>query len=163
MKPEDASNNLLFAGHNRLSSSAMLELIRERRDASMNILGLSIVTTNPITLQERGSISKEEKELRKVAYRLLILFAGGESCSTPSVSTAVIADQFSELLTSQKRNGRSQTPGELTGRHFRALLRSIANPPVRKGNEDGTEVWVLKPQFVSIASAITHLPPTLLN
>ncbi|VUZ45360.1 unnamed protein product [Hymenolepis diminuta] len=163
LKPEDASNNLLFAGHNRLSSSAMLELIRERRDASMNILGLSIVTTNPITLQERGSISKEEKELRKIAYRLLILFAGGESCSTPSVSTAVIVDQFSELLTSQKRNSRSQIPGELTGRHFRALLRSIANPPARKGNEDGTEVWVLKPQFVSLASAITHLPPTLLN
>ncbi|VDN97710.1 unnamed protein product [Rodentolepis nana] len=163
LKPGEATNNLLFAGHNRLSSSAMLELIRERREGSMNFLGLSTVITNPITLQERGSIGKEEKELRKVAYRLLMLFAEGESYSTPSASTAIIADRFSELLTSRKRNGRSQVPGELTGRHFRALLRSIAFPPVRRGNEDGTEVWVLKPQFAFITSAITRLPPTFLN
>nr|CDS29116.1 DNA excision repair protein ERCC 6 [Hymenolepis microstoma] len=163
LKPGEASNNLLFAGHNRLSSGAMLELIRERREGSMNFLGLSTVITNPITLQERGSISREEKELRKVAYRLLMLFAEGESYSTPSASTAIIVDRFSELLTSRKRNGRSQIPGELTGRHFRALLRSIAFPPVRKGNEDGTEVWVLKPQFAFITSAITRLPPAFLN
>ncbi|KAM7537439.1 hypothetical protein Aperf_G00000064025 [Anoplocephala perfoliata] len=160
-KPEDASNNLLYAGHNRLSSNALLELIRERRYCNMNVLRTS--TIKPIMFQERDSISIEERELRKVAYRLLKLFTEGGNYVTPSVNTATVADRFSALLTSKKRSSQCQPPGELTGRHFRALLRSIANPPVRTGKEDGREMWVLKPQFVAIAKQFMHLPPALLD
>lgn len=141
----------------------MLELIRERRYRDMNVLGIRSPTTNPMTFQERGPISAEERELRKIAYRLLILFTEGGNYATPSVNTATVADRFSALLTSKKRNTQCQTPGVLTGRHFRALLRSIANPPARTGKEDGTEMWILKPQFVPIAKQIMNLSPVLLN
>eukprot|EP00108_Taenia_solium_P005899 TsM_000097000 transcript=TsM_000097000 gene=TsM_000097000 len=154
LRPGDPSNNLLYAGHNRLSSRLLLELVRERRHRSMLVVGIS---TDTSTLQREGSpgLENQEKELRKLALKLLALFTE-ENVAIPSTSTETIAERFKEILTTRKRTSTARDGG-LTGRHFRAVLRALANPPLhRSGNrDDGIELWILKPHFVTLARQLT--------
>lgn len=157
MRPGDPSNNLLYAGHNRLSSHLLLELIRERRHQSMSVVGLSDNASKP---QKEGSLGVEnqEKELRKLTLELLALFTE-ENVAIPSTSTKTIAERFKEILMTRKLTSTARGGG-LTGRHFRAVLRALANPPLhrRGGRDDGVEVWTLKPQFVTLARQLTLFP-----
>ncbi|VDK32843.1 unnamed protein product [Taenia asiatica] len=154
LRPGDPSNNLLYAGHNRLSSRLLLELIRERRHRSMLVVGIS---TDTSTLQKEGSpgLENQEKELRKLALKLLALFTE-ENVAIPSTSTETIAERFKEILTTRKRTSTAMDGG-LTGRHFRAVLRALADPPLhRSGDRDnGIELWILKPHFVTLARQLT--------
>ncbi|VDM32496.1 unnamed protein product [Hydatigera taeniaeformis] len=155
LRPGSSSYNLFFTGHNRLSSRLLLELIRERRHRSMEL------STNASKLHGGGplGVENQEKELRKLALSLLVLFTE-DNPAIPSTSTRTIAERFKEILTTRKQTSTARDGG-LTGRHFRALLRALANPPLHRvsgGDEDGIEVWILKPQFVTLARQLTSVP-----
>ncbi|KAL5108220.1 DNA excision repair protein ERCC-6 [Taenia crassiceps] len=154
LRPGDLSNNLTYAGYNRLSSRLLLELIRERRHQSMSVMGLA---NNVLTLQEEvpPGLENQEKELRKLALKLLALFTE-ENVAIPSASTGTIAERFKEILATRKLTSTVRDGG-LTGRHFRAVLRALANPPLHRNSDrdNGVELWTLKPQFVTLARQLT--------
>ncbi|KAH9281166.1 DNA excision repair protein ERCC-6 [Echinococcus granulosus] len=158
LRPGDASNNLLYAGHNRLSSRLLLELIRERRHRSMAVVGPS---TDASTFQKGGfpCVENQEKELRNLALKLLALFTE-ENVTIPSTSTEAIAERFKEILMTKKLTSTARD-GKLTGRHFRALLRALANPPLHRSggrDKDRSEVWILKPYFITLARQLALAP-----
>ena len=150
-----------------MSSGLLLELIRARRDRNLATVGLSVTDSilDDGLNHSEGVITVEEKELRRVALSLISLFIedGGH---IPSTSTASIAKKFEGILERGKKKEKRLPVVKdcsVTGRDLRTLLRTLANPPSRRGNapeEVGQSLWTLKPQFVTIARqfAVMHRP-----